>query len=356
MSVQQQDVLTPPSSSTELSFTSSPTTSTSNDTSTVSKESSSLSHLEWIDLELLHHYTSSTFKTIDDRSCNLDVWQKTVPRLALEYPFLMHILVSVSASHLAFLQPHRSRELTVIISERQDRALPVFRAALMAPNEENCHALFVCSKLVAVHAFAYCRFRRVESNDPGKTGSRVHEWFQLIRGGCSLFFSVYKVLEAGPISSLGVQMDGPLNEEFGRYHKQLVALYPLLRSARLSAEQREIYCTALDDLRNSFIAAFTMGPRSSVRETTYHWPSTISPTFLNHLCFDHKPEALVLLAHYCVLLKRDDACWFLQGHAAWLMDYIQQHLDEEWKDWISWPMEEIFGSCSNGQQGCIENV
>ena len=349
-------VLTPPSSSRELSTTYSPTISTSNELGSASSESSSLSHLEWIDFELLHHYTSTTFKTIDDRVCNLDLWQKTVPRLALGYPFLMHILLSVSAAHLAYLQPHRLRELTLIISERQDRALPVFRAALTAPTEENCHALFVCSKLVAVHAFAYCRSRREESNQPGTIGNEVYEWFQLIRGGCSYFFSVYKTLEAGPVSSLGLQMDGPLNEEFDKYHKQLVTLYPLLRSARLSTQQREIYCTALDDLRNSFVAAFTMGPRSSVRETAYHWPSTISPILLNHLCVDHEPEALVLLAHYCVLLKRDDACWFLQGHAAWLMEYIQQHLDEEWKDWISWPMQEICGCCSDGQQECIESV
>lgn len=49
-------------------------------------------------------------------------------------------------------------------------------------------------------------------------------------------------------------------------------------------------------------------------------------------------EALVLMAHFAVLLKSCETKWWTQGWAARIMSGVYQHLDDDHKLWIYGPM------------------
>lgn len=53
------------------------------------------------------------------------------------------------------------------------------------------------------------------------------------------------------------------------------------------------------------------------------------------------PLALVVFAHFAVLLKYLGSCWWMQGWPTHLLQEIWEHLDQEHRVWIRWPIEEI---------------
>lgn len=89
------------------------------------------------------------------------------------------------------------------------------------------------------------------------------------------------------------------------------------------------------------------------------WPIVIPDAFID-MVQAHNPYALVLLAHYCILLKRNDSRWWIEGKAEELLHKIRILLDREagaerWEDWILWPVAEVgemgMGSSRGGSQG-----
>ena len=50
-------------------------------------------------------------------------------------------------------------------------------------------------------------------------------------------------------------------------------------------------------------------------------------------------RALAVLAHYCVLLKRNNHVWHLRGLGEGLLENIWEALGVEWRPWIQWAME-----------------
>jgi hypothetical protein len=51
---------------------------------------------------------------------------------------------------------------------------------------------------------------------------------------------------------------------------------------------------------------------------------------------EREQRALILLTHYCVLLKREEGVWYLDGHARRLLSIIEATLHEDVKRRIKW--------------------
>jgi len=53
---------------------------------------------------------------------------------------------------------------------------------------------------------------------------------------------------------------------------------------------------------------------------------------------ERKPEALIIFAHYCVLLSYCDHAWYFYGVGKRLIAAIWWSLGPEWRPGISWPV------------------
>lgn len=97
---------------------------------------------------------------------------------------------------------------------------------------------------------------------------------------------------------------------------------------------------ALSELRiASALAHSKIATETLCDKTALHiWPGKISQGFVE-LIYARDPRALVLLAHYCVLLKRNDHVWCIKGIGVGLLNNIWRDLSVEWRDMIKWPME-----------------
>ena len=54
-----------------------------------------------------------------------------------------------------------------------------------------------------------------------------------------------------------------------------------------------------------------------------------------------QPQALIILAYYCVLLDILDSRWWIQGWSTRVMRDILGSLDQQWRHWIEWPVQTI---------------
>lgn len=57
------------------------------------------------------------------------------------------------------------------------------------------------------------------------------------------------------------------------------------------------------------------------------------------MIYERDERALVILAHYCVLLKKVDHVWYLKGLGKGLLESIWEVLGEEWRPWVRWARE-----------------
>lgn len=54
-----------------------------------------------------------------------------------------------------------------------------------------------------------------------------------------------------------------------------------------------------------------------------------------------RQEAVVIYAHFLIMLKKLENQWWLEGWARHMMERVWTALDEEHRLWIQWPIEEL---------------
>lgn len=53
------------------------------------------------------------------------------------------------------------------------------------------------------------------------------------------------------------------------------------------------------------------------------------------------PQALIILAHYCVLLDVLDSRWWISGWASRVLRDVLGSLEGPWRQWIEWPVQSV---------------
>jgi hypothetical protein len=293
--------------------------------------------------ELLHHYITNLSTSLA-RNRAPSVWRVSMPQMGLAHPFLLSGIIAISALHLATLHPHRKHELQNLAVAQESAALPSFRASVNNPSAETIHATFAFAGSVVYYIMASPEVlhagRKVDRcRIPSREDEYPH-WFQTMRGLMALLANHWDELAKGPFAPLlsgdarsNHASDSPDDEHLAK----LEGMFP---SPSFSQDSRkvEICKEALKELRR--VVALTHSPNRilSGEASLRVWPGNISQDFLE-LIYERDPRALVILAHYCVLLKKNDHVWYLRGLGRGLLENIRQALGEEWRPWIQWPIE-----------------
>jgi hypothetical protein len=291
-------------------------------------------------LELFHHYTTATCLILS-RSRNIDIWQVAIPRMALQHAFLMHGILALSALHLSRMQPLRTRKLTFLASAHEQAALPSFRKHIsqslnLNNNNETCDAVFSFSGFVI--PFILASESASMSRIPGLEDAAPH-WFHAIRGLMVLLSGNWSTLSQGLYNPLLLAggTSAPVSYAHNPNDSHLVEVQNLMSSYDFADVQESVACQiALDELRRilspckttvGFKAAFLI------------WPSMVPIDYIRLLHLKH-PIALIILAHYCVLIKKIETVWYLRGLGQNLLSSIHEVLEPKWRPWLEWPMEQ----------------
>lgn len=308
------------------------------------------------DAHLFHHYITSTSLSISNNTITKQLWQTTVPHLAHHHPFLLHGLLALSALHLAHLTPSQSASQIIAASTHQSLAMPLFRSAITSVTLQNSEAVLVFSHLLVLYSFAsesqderlFLISSSTSPNLPSTNEDILPPWLYFLRNGCSLLCDVWDHLESSPVHALADAWDIPITipSTSTPLLTHLLSILPpsspspSTSSSLWTGESTTLYATAAHALSAAFASTSVLGDSFTTWDALRVWPMRLSIEFLELLKGLH-PGALVLLAHYCILLKRVRGAWYFEGRAERLLSMILKHLDVEWHWAIRWPLEEI---------------
>lgn len=298
------------------------------------------------DLGLMNHFTSLTSTTLPGASRHL--WQMEIPREAIAYPFLMHQILSVSAFHLASLDSSQNQTYLSRAFYHQQYAICGIKEEVTDITPINCHALFIASSLLFFGAFATTS--QATARPCHREVDNILDIFTLIRGVSAILSSSKENIRNGIFGefmecSSPPERTGLLNlllERLPAISKGLTA------DRRISHEARALAEEAMDGLRVSIGRAKTAATELSVAIV---WPMTLSNGFLTLLRVHHT-AALVVVAHYCVVLHAAGSeFWFVRGWGRRLIDAIAESLLPSWHEEIQWPLGLIKSGENSGSLG-----
>jgi hypothetical protein len=130
------------------------------------------------EMELLHHYSTSTCYTISRLPVLQTVWRIRVPKFGFSSPFLLHGILSLSALHLAYLKPENRAHYVAQAEFHHNLALQMVSAILPQIDEENAAAVYLFSTVTSIISCAKPRL----PDDFWVIGDRDIEWMSLFRG------------------------------------------------------------------------------------------------------------------------------------------------------------------------------
>ncbi|CDM34401.1 transcriptional regulator family: Fungal Specific TF [Penicillium roqueforti] len=303
------------------------------------------STLAVFDLELLHHWTTSTCYTLSRSPTVQTVWCNEAPRIGFATPPVLHTLLAFSALHLA--RSDESRRAACLAHAQMHHSTAVREMIpLVSPlARENGSALFIFSSLT-------CMFSCAKPSEEGDflvlfERGNLSEWARLFRGTTTVIHTGGEDLRTGrlaPIFTNGAYLAAahrsPQALEQGKPH--VWELQQMIwRECAADPSLRSIYQEALDELARTLGLAIRPGiMRRLETADIFRWLLDVSDEYLN-LLRQEAPIALIIFAHWCASIRQIEWMWWMEGLSSRLMTQLYSVLDPKYRDWLSWPQEII---------------
>ncbi|KAG9231457.1 hypothetical protein BJ875DRAFT_117926 [Amylocarpus encephaloides] len=305
-----------------------------------------------LDMQLLYSWVTEGAAVFSSFSDFVIVFQKVAVEVAFEHQFLMHELLSLSALHLSKTSPQEASKYLFSSDKHNAAALAMFQPEVVNINPTNCEACYLFSMLTFVHAwgaqdaekpstlFFIPRRFPVEKEAPIK-------WVRLHRGARSILQSHFPVIKAGRLKQLfaawahldSTRGDDELEANDKRHLEHLAEVWT---SSSLPETQKEALNEMLGTTRRTF-SLMTFYPQISKLAAVMSWFSQISDELL--VMLENKvPEALILVAYYCVAMNRLPPLWWIDGKAEGLLKTVLDEVGDDWEQYTAWPIEQVMKS------------
>lgn len=293
-------------------------------------------------LRLMHHFTSVVALDLANGQTPeaIALWQIHAVKLGFKHDFLLRGILAVSAFHLGYTHPERRAEYEIIGTTHQSIGLAEFQDTLAHVDETNCHAIFAFSCILIVLAFA-----SGTKDKPKDFNTDVLHWFYLLRGANIVLNMHHDTIRCSFLKPLLDEMAHIENTAAYRVPDtdQITKLFRICSSEEHDKETAQAYDLAIHSLLSTFIQASLLRTRGDGTVlTSFVWPINLSPKFLD-LLSEKQPEAMIILAHYCVLIywaevKDTYDTWFITGWAKYMLETIKESIPEVWQEQLQWPM------------------
>ncbi|KAH6617043.1 hypothetical protein F5144DRAFT_381410 [Chaetomium tenue] len=355
--------------------------------------------------ELLLHFVTTTAETFagGENPGMHRFWSRNTPQMGLSHPFVLHLILASAAFHLAYLATkekartesggtdgngrHQNPSGYLSLAQQHLTAgVSGFSSQLSRPEPDNCGALYLGAVLTSYCTFAAGPTSRDDllvctANDmatPNATAASASpgSWMPFVFGVRLMHESFSpEVLFAGLMAPFrtgslsGQQLEQPVyvRDGFPRldWEGALDGLRGFIADANPEGEPSStatasLCLAALDALIAIYSAIYgrRRGPDSDTRHAgpsedqfVFGWLYRAQPEFV--ACVrNREPYALLVLAHYAVLLNTDTipGGWYIEGWREHIVGRVGELVknNEECSKWMGWPMAQ---AVPNGESG-----
>ena len=290
------------------------------------------SNLNMQHLELLHQFIIKTYKTFSTDDSVQDIWKGSVVRMALSFPYLMQELLAISALHLAYLKPEHSTWYYTRSTELQSQALNSFNSVQRDIDASSCAPVLIFTSLLAVHVLADPS--RTMGLDSNQYLDHVIHCIMLMRNVQKLIiYDWYEYLKETELKPLFGVRQPPKPYQIPQ---PCLDLAKLTHNSDLAEEAKETYDTAIERLQWIYAVSNVPYQTHCTVRWLLAWPIQLNAAYQDRLN-QRRPESLVILAYYAVLLMFYRECWAVGDSGIFLIRAISSHLGPHWATWMEWP-------------------
>lgn len=289
-----------------------------------------------LDMKLLWWYTSLTYQSFTmewgQPSRTRSILQHEIPRRAFDTPFLMDIVLCVSACHMQTLHPRQDVSPARAAAYRA-RAFAGYRAAIEGGRPAD-HAGLLAGSLILI-AVAAQSFKEEAADE-----LYILDWMTVWRG----IGTVIELISPGASRKTGLlelfhRPAVDLEAAAAHVPGELLALVESIPPGDEEFPFIEAYLTTLQYLGGLHHGLRTgMGPILYMHAVTWF---TYLPADFVAAAQRRLPRALVILAHYLPFLKILDGLWWLNGIADREVEGISRYLGKEWKGALEMPRAAV---------------
>lgn len=267
------------------------------------------------------------------------MWSIDVVEIAFEHPFLLHGIFALAAVHKTLVNPEADRtSLLAQADTHMTSSLSIYREHLEKPTLETAVPMF----LLAATLFTY-NLASAQIEEPERPLDALLHCFRLIRGIREVVGAYWQQLTQAPIVKdllSGVtDVDGiPVPDDSA--FTQILDLQRL--TTDLNSPDREVLLETLENLHKTFLKTRICADEQHVVNMFMTWPARLSDEYLA-LIEAHNPVAVIVVAHFAVLMSRSPSAWWMKGWPERIIDASLSLLDTrpELREWLDWPVHQI---------------
>ncbi|KAK3362312.1 hypothetical protein B0T25DRAFT_3238 [Lasiosphaeria hispida] len=287
---------------------------------------------------LIHFSVSDQIPDLDDDMSEMG--SRLLYKSALEAPYLLYEMLAVSARRLSVLSPEKSETYLQLSVSLQTKAVSLFNETVATAAVDNCNCvpMMLFSAILNRHLLANLLARREQ--DLAVFLSHYTEYVGLGGGIKAITHSAWPVLLDSEMKDFliwaaCISRSTPVGN-------QCDPLRQLLSKAGGLDEPTKGAC----ELAIHFLqVGFDIMLAKDVQNRRYMMPfawSVIVPQDFTDLLEQRRPEALVILAYFGLLLHYSRHLWQIGGDSgSYIVTMIAQYLGPGWEDYISWPLSMI---------------
>ncbi|KAF7938962.1 uncharacterized protein EAE98_001299 [Botrytis deweyae] len=297
-------------------------------------------YLNLMDLEVFNNFCVSTSNSLNSNSVVRNIYHTTIVQIAFQHEFVMRALLALSALHMARNRPDQSERLYEYSKQQHEAALRQGTAFIPHITTETCAALHVFSIFTGMHTLG--RPRSVdEFVIVGENG--ITSWLVLFRGVTAIIDQFKDALLTGPLAILFKAREERvmLRQTYADDEvEHLSHLRIAIETTVPDEHEVQMYTEAIRGLELSYKFMYKCPAEQYETGDIFIWLFRVPDEYLSRLN-DGTQEALAILAYSVVCFKKLENLWWIEGWSNHLMANIYQFLDEEHRQWVQAPIDEI---------------
>ena len=261
--------------------------------------------------------------------------------IAVSEPYVVYQMLALSAIHMSHTQPAEAERHRTEAKALQTQAVCLFNVPDLVVTTENCVPMVMFSSFLGLHALADAT-ASIEADTSG-TLDKLLTYISLHRGVRAVVAQSWQFLRHSSISSMLDRAGRSLSAGSSPSHKEAAVvsnrMYALLNHAGMGAASVSVCREAVSQLELVYQTEPRPGevfPKDQPSGLIWAWPILLSSAFTDLLLM-RRPEALVILCHYAVLLHRRRRMWLVGNVGQILIQEVSSFLGTFWQGWLEWP-------------------
>ncbi|KAH7342521.1 hypothetical protein BKA65DRAFT_595632 [Rhexocercosporidium sp. MPI-PUGE-AT-0058] len=296
-------------------------------------------YVNMLHLELFQNLISANIPEFADESDKAE-WVSTTNRYTFTYPYIMYESLALSAFQLSIMNPSKSAMYLEESTALQAQALSIFNTSCPTVTSENILPSFLFSAVLGLHFF--CDTFSTPSPDLNAFLDRLVQSIHLLKGIRAMTAGSWDYIRTSDLKIL-LADDGQTLERDDNVTRAFDNLQlTFAQSHTLSAFEAKVYGEAITALIKVYNSQLPNGTSKVLPDAriVMSWPINISAEF-TELLDQRKPEALVVMAHFSILLHCRRAFWAVGEAGRFLLAAIEEYLGDEWVEWLAIPKEIV---------------